>query len=216
MIDAENHYLWVREQLRLEAEAIRDSVLAVSGQLNHEVGGPPFFPVVDDELMQRAPTWWEPSSTRERDRRTIYMLQIRSLQSPFIKVFDGPNMDESCPVREVTTVTPQAFALFNSNLSHQQSQAFAQRIEMEVGTAPVAQVERAFQIAFQRPPTEIEREKCVAFLTATPSTEPASSGSDIAPIASSGEDNVETGKPRGSLADLCLVLFNSNEFVYLE
>ena len=216
MIDAENHYLWVREQLRLEAEAIRDSVLAVSGQLNHEVGGPPFFPVVDDELMQRAPTWWEPSSTRERDRRTIYMLQIRSLQSPFIKVFDGPNMDESCPVREVTTVTPQAFALFNSNLSHQQSQAFAQRIEMKVGTAPVAQVERAFQIAFQRPPTEIEREKCVAFLTATPSTEPASSGSDIAPIASSGEDNVETGKPRGSLADLCLVLFNSNEFVYLE
>ena len=113
-VDSNNQLMWVRDAVRLEAEVLRDTVLATSGRLNRELGGPPFFPDIDDELMRRAPTWWEPSSLADRERRTIYMLQIRSLQMPFLKVFNGPNIDESCPVRDVTTVTPQVFALFNN------------------------------------------------------------------------------------------------------
>jgi hypothetical protein len=195
-IDPTNQYLWVRDAIRLEAEVIRDNVLATSGQLNRQMGGPPFFPEVDDELMQRAPTWWEPSELTERNRRTIYMLQIRSLQMPFIKVFDGPNVDESCSVREVTTVTPQVFALFNSKFVQEKSLAMAERIEREVGTSVAAQVERAFKLAFQRSPSASQREESTRFL--------------------SRQENDDPNEPRGSLADLCLVLLNSNEFVFLE
>ena len=101
--------------------------------------------------MDRAGTWWEASPVEERNRRTAYMLQCRSLQSPMISAFDGPNIQETCPVRGVTTVTPQVFALFNSDFSHQQSQAMARRIVSEVGKDPERQIERAFRLALQRP-----------------------------------------------------------------
>ena len=201
-VDPQNELLWVRDAIRLEAEVIRDSVLAVSGRLNRVMGGPPFFPDVDDELMQRAPTWWEPSPRVARERRTIYMLQIRSLQMPFIKVFDGPNIDESCPVREVTTVTPQVFALFNSRLLREQSEAMAERLANEVGKDRSLQIQRAFQLAFQRLPAEAELNRCQAFLE-----EPQKSTS----ATSEAESN-----PHGTLADLCLVLLNSNEFIFLD
>ena len=112
------------------------------------------------ETIRRA----QPSAATQRHRRTIYMLQIRSLQTPFVKVFDGPNIDESCAVREVTTVTPQVFALFNSKFVREQSLAMAKRIEREVGTRTEAQVERAFELAFQRSPSGSEQRKCASFL----------------------------------------------------
>jgi len=203
-LDPANDYWWVRPPMRHEAEVIRDCVLAVSGSLNRETGGPPFFPVVDDELMQRAPTWWEPSEPPQRNRRTIYMLQIRSLQLPFVKVFNGPNMDESCPVRDMTTVTPQVFSLFNSGFMLEQSGVFANRIEREVGTESSAQVDRAYQLVFQRFPTPHERESCLKFLT-----HKTDSGDSAERVNSSVA-------PTGSLEDLCLVLLNSNEFVFLR
>ena len=120
-IDPENRFYWRWNLLRLEAEAIRDSLLAVSGQLNPLMGGPGFFPKLDKELLEGAVTWFEPSSPEERDRRSLYMYQQRSLVLPFVKVFDGTQLDESCAAREVTTVTPQVFVLFNSKFAHEQS-----------------------------------------------------------------------------------------------
>ena len=130
------------------------------------------------------------------------MLQIRSLQMPFIKVFDGPNIDESCPVREVTTVTPQVFALFNSRLLREQSEAMAERLANEVGKDRSLQIQRAFQLAFHRLPAEAELNRWQAFLE-----EPQKSTS----ATSEAESN-----PHGTLADLCLVLLNSNEFIFLD
>ena len=194
-IDPENRYLWVREPTRIEAEIIRDSILRASGELSSLVGGPPFFPVVDDDLMRQAPTWWEPSDRESRNRRSVYMLQIRSLQFPMMKVFNGPNIDQSCPVRDVNTTIPQVLSLFNSEFSHEQSRFMAKRIENEAGEDLNAQVERAFQIAFQRAAAPTELAKCVTFLSSPQS---------------------ETGGPAGNLSDLCLVLLNTNEFIYLE
>ncbi len=200
-LDPDNRFLWVRDPIRIQAEVLRDTVLATSGRLNRTMGGPPFFPSVDDELMQRAPTWWAPSSQQQRDRRTIYMLQIRSLQHPFIKVFDGPNIDESCPVREVTTVTPQVFALFNSYFLHDQSISMAKRIADVAGNDCRQQVIQGFQFALQRNPTNKELTTCTAFLQT-----PVSESSDSQTVNESAD----------KLADLCLVLMNSNEFVFLE
>jgi hypothetical protein len=191
-IDPENKFFWMRDPIRVEVEAIRDSMLAVSGQLNPAMGGPPFFPVANDEQMARAPTWWEPSGVKERSRRTIYMLQSRSFQLPFVKVFDGANMDQTCVVRGVTSVTPQVFALFNSQFSHEQSAEMAKRVASEAGPEPEKQVERAFQLAFQRAPSETDRAMAMKFLRRPES------------------------KPLDALTELCLVLFNMNEFVFLD
>ena len=202
--DAGTRYLWVRKPIRLEAKAIRDSILAVSGQLNPAMGGPPFFPESNDEQMERAGTWWEPSSREERNRRTIYMLQIRSFPLPMIKLFDGPNMDESCVVRGITTVTPQVFSLFNSKFSHDQSRAMANRIIAEVGEDPERQIGRAFRLAFMREPVTLSRQKL----------ERSSRQAAVVPV---WEQKAAVGQQGGgSLSDLCLILLNTNEFVFLD
>jgi len=185
-IDPEHRYLWQMNRLRLEAEAIRDTILSVSGELNPAMGGPAVFPEVDEELKKRGGVWWEPSSKVERNRRSLYILQQRSLELPLIKVFDGTNLNESCAVRGVTTVTPQVLGLFNSKFIHEQSQAMSQRIIREVGTNPESQIDRAFDLALQRAPSEEERAKSLEF-----------------------------SRHQG-LTDFCLVLMNLNEFIFLE
>ena len=149
------------------------------------------------------------------------MIQSRSYPIPLIKVFDGPNLDESCVVRGNTTVTPQVFSLFNGKFPHRQSQAMAERIVAEVGQDPRRQVVRAFQRAFQRDPSPAEKTKSqLAFLGKSrpePRQQDRFSLKQVALVQ--GPELQDLGKDldeTGSLADLCLILMNMNEFVYLE
>lgn len=217
-VDPDNRYLWVRDPVRIEAESLRDSLLAVSGQLNPEAGGPPFFPEENLEQMARAETWWDPSDSKELKRRSIYMIQSRSYPIPMIKVFDGPNLDESCVVRGNTTVTPQVFTLFNGKFSHEQSQIMAERILTEVGTDPVKQIERAFQLAFQRLPSKAEKETSMAFLAEPKAVlkKPHNFSLRRVGLVQNAERGISGVDRIRSLSDLCLVLINMNEFVFLE
>ena len=224
--DPENQYLWSMNTLRLEGEAIRDSILAVSGQLNPEREGPGFFPEIDDELLQRAGTWWESSSRKERSRRSIYMIQQRAFTHPFIRVFDGANANEMCAARQVTTVTPQAFALSNSKFVRDQSRFMAERIRKEAGPDLKSQVERAFQLALQRPPTSFEERTILASLNAprsqtreqpTPAPGPSATTLVSSPPRQDHQPELAAQPESGlSPAELCLVLFNLNEFIFLE
>ena len=170
--------------------------------------------------MARAGTWWISSGQQEVNRRTVYMIQSRSYPIPLIKVFDGPNLDESCVVRGNTTVTPQVFSLFNGNFPHRQSQAMAERIRAEVGTDPLKQVVRAFQLAFQRDPSPEEKTRSLAFLTgsgAAPEHGEHLSLKQVSLVQNGGPGHTDNARGEaGSLADLCLILINMNEFVYLE
>ena len=217
VIDSVNRYLWRMPPIRLEAEVIRDSILAVSGEMNPTAGGPSFFPELEDDIMKRARTWWEPDSLEERNRRSIYMLQQRVLVSPLITVFDGPNISESCDVREVTTVTPQVFALFNSKFAHEKSRAMAERIVREVGEDPARQVERVFQLSLQRQPTAAEKARGMEFLgygEDLPATELSLKQVAFSP---SGADGQSAGAEKGrTLSDFCLAMFNLNEFIFLQ
>ena len=219
-VDPNNRYLWVRDPVRIPAESLRDTILAVSGQLNPSMGGPPFFPEENLEQMARAGTWWIPSSPEEVNRRTVYTIQSRSYPIPLIKVFDGPNLDESCVDRGNTTVTPQVFSLFNGKFPHRQSRAMAERILAEVGPDPLKQVVRAFQLAFQRDPSPQEKTRSLAFLGgAGPAPEPRERLSLKQVALVQGPEPETDGKgpgETGSLTDLCLILINMNEFVYLE
>ena len=217
VIDSANRYLWRIPPIRLEAEVIRDSILAVSGDLNPLAGGPSFFPDLDDDIMKRARTWWEPDSQQERNRRSIYMLQKRILVSPLISVFDGPNISESCDVREFTTVTPQVFALFNSKFAHEKSRAMAERIVREVGEDPARQVERAFLLALQRRPTAPEKSSSLAFLGFGENLPQMELSLIKAAYSGPSANHSSTkAKTRRSLSDFCLAMINLNEFIFLQ
>jgi hypothetical protein len=233
---------------RLEAEELRDSILAVSGELSLEGGGPGTFPEVNEDLARQprhvmgtiAPAW-EPSPTRaERNRRTIYTYQQRSLIDPLVEVFNGANPNESCERREASTVAPQVFNLFNSRFSHDMSLAFARRLEREENDA-ARRIDRAFQLAFGRLPSPAERARSLAHVeemtgihrvrTPEPPQPPGRllrsaivelTGEKVEieeeTTPSAYEPNLhpsQVGPETRGLAELCLVLFNSNEFAHV-
>ncbi len=138
-IDADNRLLWRWSPRRLEAEAIRDSILAVSGELDRTLGG--------KSIVEEPPT-----SDPKQLRRTLYLFQKRSHLPEVEELFDAPTAGESCPIRHVSTVSLQPLYLLNSPFVHGRAQAFAKQ---------AGGIERAFQIALGRPPaaTELEAAK---------------------------------------------------------
>ncbi len=189
--DPDNRLLWRMNWLRLEGESIRDSILSVSGRLQPARGGPGVFFEISPDLAQGFSffKWW-PSEEKERLRRSVYHFQRRSVMNPMMEVFDGANMSESCARRGATTVPPQAFTLWNGELTHTEAKHFARRVIELAGPDPDRQVDRAFQLALSRAPEVAERTQA---------------------------RNLYAGRqPEDALARLGVVLFNLNEFVYLE
>ncbi|MCC6588882.1 MAG: PSD1 domain-containing protein [Bryobacterales bacterium] len=189
--DPENHLLWKHDRRRLEAEALRDSVLAVSGRLNPEMYGPSMFPPLPEDLADFARygrtggLMWEPNEKEEdARRRSIYVFQRRSLPLPLMASFDALPFSESCDRRSVTTTPLQALSMMNGNLIHEEAQHLAHRVEREAGASKEAQVRRAFNLVLNRDPQPTELARFAQF--------------------------------NGKLDALCRVLLNSNEFLYLD
>ena len=165
--DPGNHFLWRQNLRRLEAEAIRDSLLAISGQLNPEMGGRGFFPLVGAEVLSGGTVpgiGWESSSPSQRHRRSIYTFIKRSLVSPQLDTFDYANTALPFTERPTTTVAPQALALLNDSFVHHLASAFANHVKREAGDDPQVRIDRAFQVALNRAPTPREMELSRQFL----------------------------------------------------
>jgi len=197
--DPENKLLWRMNRRRLEGEAIRDTILAVSGTLNPAMGGPGVyaqlpkgvnveFPNNDKELS------WGTVTAEDNRRRSIYLFQRRSLTFPLMDVFDGAPMNQSCAARPQTTVAPQALALFNGEFTREAAVQFAARLRREAGVDASKQIERAFQLAFTRPPGKVERVTALKFLQEQTTTRDADA--------------------TAALADFCHVLLNASELIY--
>src|SRR5215203_3408472 len=139
----------------------------VAGQLSPTMGGPPVFPEINLEaalqprhIMGGLAPPYRPSIKREqRNRRSIYTVQIRTLMNPLLEVFNQPNTDNSCERRDSTIVSPQVFALFNSQAAHDVALAMADRIEKVHRRRP-QQIEELFRSAYGRVPTAHENEIC--------------------------------------------------------
>ncbi len=247
-VDNDNKLLSFMPPRRMEAEVVRDTMLAVSGELNLEMGGPGTFPEINADLAAQprliqgtvAPAW-EPSPRRaERNRRSIYTFQQRSLVNPLVEVFNGASLNESCERRSESTVAPQVFNLLNSQFSYDTALAFAKRLE-GMTSDPAKQVEAAFRLTYQRRPNERERHRAmrhIAAMTAHHTLVTPPLVSPLKPVKQSinseltGENfqfeeetnftNYErhlhpsqVGPGTRALAELCLVLLNSNEFLYI-
>lgn len=188
-MDPGNEFLWHMAPHRLEVEAIRDSVLAVSGQLNRKRLGPAMKPPIPDAAIEANTDKgkiWKASDEIESSRRTVYAFVKRGLVVPMLETLDLADTVSSCPQRQVTTVAPQALTLFNGGFVDGQAKHFAARLRREAGAKPRAQVRLAWRLALCREPTEAESRKMLAFLKKQP------------------------------LEQVCRVILNLNEFVYPE
>ena len=186
--DPDNKWLWKANRRRLEAEEIRDTMLAVSGRLNAKLGGPSVMVQIDPELIKdlKRPQYWVTTRDRaEHDRRTIYMIYKRNLILPFMQVFDSPDTLLSCARRDQSTHAPQALELLNGTVSNDLAVAFAKRL----AGAPGERVDMAWKLATGRLPNAKERALSLQYLD------------DPDPSA---------------MTEFALSLFNSNAFLYVN
>jgi len=198
--DPENDLLWRFDLRRLAAEEVRDSILAVCGNLNlHKMGGPSIYPTIPPEVLagQSQPgKGWETSSPEDRVRRSIYIHVKRSLAVPILAAFDAADTDASCPVRFTTTQPAQALGMLNSDFLNEQAKVFAEDLCRKAGDDPAAQVRLALRRTLQREPSAAEVERGVRFIARMRGTHQAA--------------------PAESLRRFCLLALNLNEFVYLD
>jgi len=193
-IDPEDRLTWRYNRHRLEGEAIRDSILEVSGRLNLKMGGPGVFPPLPPGVETRG-GWKKDEDPSESDRRSVYVFVRRNTRYPMFEVFDMPDTHESCPRRNATVTAPQALELLNNELVTDWSRSLAGRVWNDAGLTPEAEVDRAWRFVYSRPATADERKEALEFLE---------------------RQNKLRGDQQAALADLCHMLVNSNEFLYVN
>jgi hypothetical protein len=210
--DPENQLLWRVPYRRLEVEAIRDSMLVVSGRLNPKMYGPAMFPFVPKEALEGHAdrlSIWPAYDEVESSRRTIYAHVKRSMIVPMLEVLDLCDTTKSSARRSVTSVAPQALTLFNGHFVNQQAAHFATRLASEAGSDPERQLELAFRLALCRSPTNIERAALRSFLQGE-STRMRGEFNSV------GQPVTEATARHRTLEQVCRVIFNLNEFAYTD
>jgi hypothetical protein len=198
--DPENDLFSHFDLRRLSAEEVRDSILAVCGNLNLKMAGPSIYPTIPREVLfgQSYPGWgWDLyCPAEERARRSVYIHVKRSLAVPILSAFDAADTDGSCPVRFTTTQPAQALAMLNSDFLNEQATFFADDLRKMAGDDPAAQVRLALRRVCQREPSAREIERGVRFLARMRSQQKQTAAE--------------------ALRAFCLVALNLNEFMYLD
>lgn len=186
-VDGEDKLLWRYPRRRLESEAIRDSMLSVSGLLDPAMGGPGVFPTAPEGTEIQAGRHWK-NSTGPADeyRASIYIFARRLVRYPMLQSFDSPLAIESCGRRQETVTPDQALELMNGTATAGFAKALAARVANDAGQTPDALAERAFRLTLGRAPSAAEVKRSREFLAGSP------------------------------LEDLCLSLLSSSEFLYID
>lgn len=203
--DPDNELFSRMNRKRLEGEAIRDTVLAISGKLNARMGGPGVFPPIPTEaLPPKANVWPVSKDPADHTRRSLYTFVRRNLQYPALEVFDAPDSNASCARREVTTAAPQALSLLNAPEMSDHSRAMAARIVRDAASDG-EQITLAYRLALSRRPTVPELKLGQEFLR-----------KQRALLMASAPQRQAEPAAVAALADYCLALMNLNEFVYVD
>jgi Protein of unknown function (DUF1553)/Protein of unknown function (DUF1549) len=217
--DPDNRLFWRYNRRRIEAEAVRDAILSVSGNLNPKMDGPGVFVPVPEVLVEqlyKPKQWVVTPDQNEHHRRTIYLIAKRNLRLPFMEAFDAPDLQNSCARREQSTHALQSLELLNGHFSNSQAQVFAGRLLKETGWDPQVIIQRAFRLAVGRRPSSQEAYLAGKFLTeeAALSKERAAQNEELL-LPSWMPENMD----RASAAALCefsLAMFNLPGFLYLN
>jgi mono/diheme cytochrome c family protein len=222
--DPDNLLLWRQNPRRLDAETLRDTMLAVSGKLLPADGGKPRWPPVAEELLKSQPAifaamdgqnpgklqGWYADPLEQTDVRSIFLVQKRSLPVPFLQLFDLPDGVTTCARRTTTTVAPQALTLLNSETTLRLARALAERVTVEKKPdAPkdvVQLIRRTFELTLLREPDAAELEQCRSTFERHVGVHRDRLGPGIG----------ETDAKLAALTDVCRALINVNEFMYID
>jgi hypothetical protein len=182
---------------RMEAEVIRDAVLAVSGKLNRKPGGSGIKPRIRAELLDASQrNKWPVLATEgaEHWRRSVYIYVKRQLLMPSLELFDAPTTTDSCALRTQSTVPTQSLVMMNDEFIEEQAGYLARRAKAEAGETLPQIVERLFLLTLARRPTDLRLQQSLEFL----------------------QSREQASDKETALKDLAHVLLNSSEFVYIE
>ena len=196
-IDPSNQLLWRMNLRRLEAETLRDSILAASGKLNLKLGGPGIKPRVRAELLTASQRNKWPVVTKESEqhwRRSVYIYSKRQLLMPMMELFDAPTTTDSCSVRLVSVVPTQALLMMNDEFVEDQAGYLAAQAVAEAGDELPRIVQRMFERTVLRVPHSDRLRDAINFVQMRESQ----------------------SNRTAALTDLAHVLFNSSEFLYVE
>ena len=213
-IDPGNRLLWRMNLRRLDAESLRDSVIAISGNADYSMGGPPVMLTASKSGLQSVPG----DGGAAASRRSIYLVARRSNPATFLQIFDYPVIDVNCTLRSTSATPLQSLTMINSEFLAGSAVLLAARIEKLAGeNAAVAQkIETAYWLAFSRAPTDTEvfvgkeylaqlEQLYMAALTASTASTPS-------PPA-----NVRAGSPaKRAFENFVHMLQCSNEFLYVD
>ncbi|MFN6195465.1 MAG: DUF1553 domain-containing protein, partial [Planctomycetota bacterium] len=197
-VDPQNDAFWRFDRRRLTAEEIRDSILAMTGELNLARGGPSVYPPMPAEVLataSRPDDAWGDSPPEQAARRSLYVHVKRSLAEPLLAGFDRADTDASCPVRFATVQPTQALTMLNGDFAQRQAQRVAARLAQQAQGLD-AQVRLGLELVTQRPARADDERRLLAL------------ASDLR--RDHGRDEAQ------ALQRVCLVLLNANEFVYLD
>jgi hypothetical protein len=198
--DPSNHLLWRFKLRRLTAEELRDSILLAANRLNYsQMFGPSVFPQMPKEVLQGQSMPgdnWKNSPPDQADRRSIYVHVKRSMQLPILATHDTADTDATCPVRFVTTQPTQSLTMLNSEFTSQAAADMAQSLAKLAPDQRNKQIELAFKRVAQRFPNESETQRLSALVDEW--------------IKQDGLNSEQ------AMQQLCLLLLNLNEFVYVD
>jgi hypothetical protein len=197
--DPGNELWWRYPMRRLTAEEIRDSILAVSGRINLQLGGPSVYPPIPREVLagQSVPgAGWGKATPEEASRRSVYIHVKRSLVVPLLSLNDAADTDNSCPVRYTTTVPTQALGMLNGEFTNEQAAFLARRLMVEKPSDLAAQCRLASLLVSSRSLSEVDLRE------------------DLKLIADLRERYGLSAE--AALTQYCLLLLNTNAFVYLD
>lgn len=189
-LDPDNRLLGRFSRRRLEAEAIRDSILFVSGRLNTEMYGLPIFPVLPDGIedsVKYSKSKWATTYGAESRKRSIYIYQQRTLTMPFMQNFDSLVCEDTVPKRQLSVTPLQALAMYNGILVNEEAEHFAERVKKEAKPDPGSRITLAYQLALGRLPSERELDSLSKY----------------------------AGSVDG-LTRVARILFNTSEFIYVD
>jgi len=201
-LDPDNKLLWRMPAKRLEAEVIRDCILATSGRLNSVMGGPPILLVarpdglviVDESKLKRP---------ADANKRSVYLLSRRAYNLSLLTVFDRPLFAVNCPKRDASVIPLQSLTMLNDEFVADEAVHFAARVASHSPPTSADEIRRAFSIALCRLPNHEEENRCTAYLDRQRTA-----------FKTAGASDREAS--RQALTELCHTLLNTSEFLYAE
>ncbi|MEX2188687.1 MAG: DUF1549 and DUF1553 domain-containing protein [Pirellulales bacterium] len=233
--DAANRLWWKYPRRRLDGESLRDAMLSVAGVLSTRRGGPGIMQPLPEEVTRSllANQWKVDRDEENHYRRSIYLFARRNLRDPLFEVFDRPDGNASCPVRNRSTTAPQALELFNSKFALEAARRMAGRVLTAAASGQIVgaasdeaawaskdyasrAIRLAFAAALSRSPTAHEIASSVEFLA----VQAKAPGDEKPPPSHAAPIPLPVGASRqeedAAFVDFCLVLINGSEFLYRD